>query len=147
MNALTELGIARCGGVLLPCIAMTLGVGCGAEVYSSGAYPVGGDAVVSVDVAPFNIESYPHYYYDGGYAYNVDGRWYRQGPRGWGYYRQEPRELARQRANIQERSVSQAPAVSRQARGIVEAQPPNGKVTTRARAATKGTAPPRDRQR
>jgi hypothetical protein len=110
VNTLKRIGIAR-GWILLPCVAMTFATGCAAGV-SSGSdatYPATAedDAVVSVDTAPPNIESYPHYYYDGGYAYYVEGRWYRQGPRGWGYYRQEPPQLAHARPNV----ARQAPAV------------------------------------
>jgi hypothetical protein len=96
----TRIGILRAGCMLLASAAMTLGAGCGVPVYSESVAvapaPVGGDAIVYVDAVPPNIDIYPHYYYNGGYVYYVDGRWYRQGQRGWGYYRQEPPELARQ---------------------------------------------------
>ena len=90
---------------------MTLTTGCTARVSSEpppvAAYSVapGEDAIVYVDSVPSNIEAYPHYEYDGGYAYYVDGRWYRRGPRGWGYYRQEPPQLLRQRPYVTERRV------------------------------------------
>jgi hypothetical protein len=108
-----KLGVLR-GGFLLALAAATPGVGCAARVY--GGEPVEGspatsedDTIVYVDTAPPNIEAYPHYSYGGGDAYFVEGRWYRRGPRGWGYYRQEPPELLRQRSNEQ-----RAPAVSRE---------------------------------
>lgn len=112
MNALNRIGIARGGPALLACVATAFATGCAAGVYSepgpAGAYPapVEEDAVVYVDSVPPNIEAYPHYYYGDGYAYYVDGRWYHRGPRGWGYYRQEPAQLARQRPYV----VQQAPA-------------------------------------
>src|SRR5579864_5265749 len=152
-------GIACAGCVLLPCVAITLGTGCAARVDAesepAGAYPapVEEDAVVYVDTVPPEIEAYPHYYYGGGYAYYVEGRWYRRGPRGWGYYRQEPPQLERQRAHVEQRGPApaiprersnvesapaarrerpsaptqapQAPAVSRPSPGVVEAQPPS----------------------
>jgi hypothetical protein len=141
MNALNmRIGIARGGCFLLASAAMTLGFGCAARVYSepAGVYPapVEGDAIVYVDTVPPNIGIYPHYYYGGVDAYYVEGRWYRQGPHGWGYYRQEPSELARQRTYVQqapaprERSYVQvAPAAPRETPyvaprpGVMEEQP------------------------
>ena len=129
MNALSmRIGIARGRRFVLASAAMALEIGCGAAVYSEPVRvypaPVDRDAVVYVDRAPPNIEMYPHYYYGTGYAYYVDGRWYRQGPGGWGYYRQEPPELARQRPYVQV-----APAAPREAPyipprpGVTEEQP------------------------
>ena len=115
VNALNRIRIARGWRLLLPCVAMTFGTGCAARVYSgsapAGAYPapVEDDAIVYVDTVPPNIEAYPHYAYDGGDAYYVEGRWYRRGPRGWGYYRQEPPQLARQRPFVVEQA--RAPGV------------------------------------
>jgi hypothetical protein len=107
-----RLGVVRCGYRLLACAATTiLGIGCAARVYGE---PVQGypstyeeDAIVYVDTVPPNIEVYPHYTYGGGEAYYVEGRWYRRGPRGWGYYRREPPELMQQRTYVQ-----QAPAAA-----------------------------------
>jgi hypothetical protein len=116
-----RIAIARSRSFVLASAAMALGTGCGAEVYSEPVRvypaPVDTNAVVYVDMAPPNIEMYPHYYYGTGYAYYVDGRWYRQGPGGWGYYRQEPPQLARQRPYVQ-----QAPEVAR-ARPYVQQRP------------------------
>jgi hypothetical protein len=54
--------------------------------------------VVYAEAPPVvDIETYPAVMYGGVYVYYVDGRWYQRGPRGWGYYRQEPPELGRQR--------------------------------------------------
>ena len=91
--------LARVGAVLLPCAAMLLGTGCYAEAYPAtvSVQPAVVDddfVTVGVGVVPADIAIYPHYYYGGGYAYYVDGRWYRQGPRGWGYYRRVPPPLA-----------------------------------------------------
>jgi hypothetical protein len=113
VNVLNRVGIARGGCLLLACAATTIAAGCAAGVYAepAQAYPQGTDedAIVYVDTAPVNVEVYPHYYYGGGYAYYVEGRWYRRGPRGWGYYRQEPPELEHQRPAMQ-----QAPEVRRE---------------------------------
>jgi hypothetical protein len=51
-----------------------------------------------VQAAPAeDMGSYPSVMYGGVDVYYVGGRWYQRGPRGWAYYRQEPRELGRQR--------------------------------------------------
>jgi len=129
MNVLNmRIAFARGHRFVLVSTAMALEIGCGGAVYSEPVRvypaPVDTDAVVYVDRAPPNIEMYPHYYYGTGYAYYVDGRWYRQGPGGWGYYRQEPPELARQRPYVQV-----APAAPREAPyipprpGVTEEQP------------------------
>ena len=82
--------------------------GCAGGVYAEPA-SVGGQATISGSVGyeddlayegaqPIvDIEAYPFVVYGGANVYYVDGRWYRRGPRGWGYYRQEPQELGRQR--------------------------------------------------
>lgn len=132
VNALNRTGIARGGCILLACVAVTFEGGCTARVYADGdaAYPAAGgdDAVVYVDTVPPNIEAYPHYYYGDGYAYYVDGRWYRRGARGWGYYRQEPPMLQRQRGYVQRapeargERVERAPAAQRE-RSYVQRAP------------------------
>ena len=96
---------------------MIFGSGCTARVYTPtvrvSPAVVEEEPIDYVAVVPPNIEAYPRYYYGGGYAYYVDGRWYRHGARGWGYYRREPPPLARQR-----------PYLYRGPRpGVVEAQP------------------------
>jgi len=57
------------------------------------------DVEVIYDPQPpvVDIETYPSVVYEGAPVYYVGGRWYRHGPRGWAYYRQEPPELGRQR--------------------------------------------------
>jgi hypothetical protein len=104
-----RIGMAHRTYLLLAFATTAFGSGCAARVYSSEpAYPASGDdSVVYVDTVPINIETYPHYYYGDGYAYYVDGRWYRRGPRGWGYYRQEPPELERRRVEV--RQAPEAP--------------------------------------
>jgi hypothetical protein len=44
-----------------------------------------------------DIETYPSVLYDGVTVYYVGGGWYRHDEHGWGVYRQEPPELAKQR--------------------------------------------------
>ena len=87
---------SRLGSAALVLAAMAA-VGCTATVY-----PDPGDGVVYTDEAPPNIEVYPHVAYGDGYAYYVQGRWYRRTARGWGYYRNPPPELVRQRPYVQE---------------------------------------------
>ncbi|MDP8999134.1 MAG: hypothetical protein M3O46_03380, partial [Myxococcota bacterium] len=100
MNTSNRNGIARGGCLVAACLAVIAEAGCAARVYSEPvqAYPgPAADPLVYVDTVPVNIEAYPRYSYGSGYAYYVDGRWYQRGPRGWAYYREEPRELQRQR--------------------------------------------------
>jgi hypothetical protein len=49
------------------------------------------------------IETYPSVVYAGRPVYWVDGRWYYRGPRGWAYYRSEPRVLVTQRVDLERR--------------------------------------------
>jgi hypothetical protein len=86
--------------------------GCEAEVAPAGppvvyaettAGPAGPGVIVDSDVvyeqdAPVvDIDTYPTTVYGGVSVYYVGGMWYRHDDHGWGYYRQEPRELAQQR--------------------------------------------------
>jgi hypothetical protein len=141
-------GMCAARGVL-PLIAgaIVFAPGCAARVYSEpvGAYPetYGDAAVVSVDTAPVNIEAYPHYYYGGGYAYYVDGRWYRHGSRGWGYYRQEPPELYRQRTYVQQAPAAQYRGYGRP--GVVEAQPRRPEEVRRPAPAARRVEPREER--
>jgi hypothetical protein len=132
---LRRIGVAHRSSLLLAFAVAAFGGGCAARVYSSEpAYPASvDDSVVYVDTAPINIETYPHYYYGDGYAYYVDGRWYRRGARGWGYYRQEPPELERQRVHVQQAPdaprerpyVQQAPEPSRERPYVQQAPEPS----------------------
>jgi len=67
---------------------------------TAGAY---GDAeYVEADYVPPRIDVYPSYEYGGRTVYLVNDRWYyRRGPR-WVYYREEPPELHRRRAYVQQ---------------------------------------------
>jgi hypothetical protein len=49
------------------------------------------------------IETYPMVMYAGRPSYWVDGRWYYRGPRGWAYYRSEPRGLVTHRVDLERR--------------------------------------------
>jgi hypothetical protein len=71
------------------------------------AYPpaVGGYETVYADTVPPDIYGYPHVWYDGGYAYLADGRWYYPTRGRWVVLRQEPPELYRYRSYY----VRQAP--------------------------------------
>jgi hypothetical protein len=148
MNTLHRIRLAHVGGVLLPCVAMTFGSACAARVYSqsepAGVYPptVQEDDVVYVETVPPNIEAYPHYSYGGGEAYYIDGRWYRRGPRGWGYYRQEPPELERQRAHV----VREAPApAEHRDRPEIERAPAAPRERAEERVPVERPAAPRER--
>jgi hypothetical protein len=60
------------------------------------------EPVVYVESAPVvDVDAYPRYYYRGNYVYYVDGYWYTRGPRGWTYYRSEPRDLVRYRSSVE----------------------------------------------
>jgi len=110
VNVINEVRLVRGKALLLGCAATVLAAGCASRVYSEPGQvypPASDDAVVYVNAVPTNIELYPHYAYGDGYAYDVDGRWYQRGPRGWGYYRREPLELQRMR-------VQRAPAAARE---------------------------------
>jgi hypothetical protein len=66
----------------------------GPEIVGGG----GGDIVLYEQDAPvIDIDTYPTAVYGGVTVYYVGGMWYRHDDRGWGYYRQEPPDLARQR--------------------------------------------------
>jgi hypothetical protein len=65
-----------------------------APVVATGPGPavVYDDEVVDAPPPP-QIETYPTVVYAGAPHYYVEGRWYRQTPRGWGYYKREPAHL------------------------------------------------------
>ena len=81
------------GGLSIAAFALN-SLGCMGEVYAES--PAGVDYVEG----PVVVESYPRTYYEGGYVYYGDGRWYRQTPRGWAYYRSEPEALYRHRTQV-----------------------------------------------
>ncbi len=94
-----------------------------------------------------DIEGYPSVVYDGVTVYYVEGRWYRQGRGGWGYYRDEPRELGRQR-EMHDRDPRwarspEAPVRAEPARpGVAERQAPEGAVRPRQTEVPVKTAAP-----
>ena len=125
---------------------VALAAGCTGGLYgrsfADGTVVDDDSEVVYVEAAPVvDIETYPVVTYRGANVYYVDGRWYQRGPRGWGYYRQEPPELGRQRQeHLQlDRDPRWAAQPAREHRaqdervappkaprpGVTEAQPPN----------------------
>ncbi len=58
-----------------------------------GAHAVYGYPVAEPAYIPEYIYAYPRVYYNGRYAYLVDGRWYYPSTGGWVVFREEPREL------------------------------------------------------
>ena len=78
----------------------TLVLGCYAGV-GAGPSPQPVEVTTSDDYvyeqAPPQIETYPVVMHEGAPHYYVNGRWYRQTPRGWAYYRREPVHLAQRR--------------------------------------------------
>ena len=134
-------------GALIASAAALFGVGCTgqlyagpvappppAPVYVEGApQPYGDESVVDVEYAPEppvdDIETYPVVVYEGVPVYYVGGTWYRHDSRGWGYYRREPRELARQR-ETHDRDAQWVQARERRPpppprQGATERQPPD----------------------
>ncbi len=108
-------GAARVFGPLLATAMATLATGCEAGISGSAGAPVvetsqvevapvvvaSGDVDADVVYEPqppvVDIETYPYVVYGGVNVYFVGGRWYRHGGDGWGYFRNEPPELGRQR--------------------------------------------------
>ncbi len=76
--------------------ALALVAGCAGE-YSyatpSGAVTYTTGADYYEEAPPPNIETYPYYDYQGGYLYNVDGRYYGRRNNRWYRYRERPRDL------------------------------------------------------
>ncbi|MDP9036939.1 MAG: hypothetical protein M3O50_19240 [Myxococcota bacterium] len=154
VKTLNRIWMARSGsamaGFAIACFAIPVATGCAARVYSESApasgyaSPVEEDGIVYVSAVPPNIEAYPRYSYGGGDAYYVDGRWYRRGPRGWGYYREEPPQLARQRPNVAVQAPPPLPPVVI-SRGV--APPPPPVVISRERSdAERAPAAPHEHQ-
>jgi hypothetical protein len=96
------------------------------------------EPTVYVSSVPVDIESRPRVYYRGSYAYYVDGYWYTPSPRGWVYYRSEPRALVTHRVEFERRyprtvvRTEAHPRVEVQTRGHVDARP-RVEVETRGR--------------
>jgi len=104
MSKLASLTFIMTRNTLLASSVVAAAGGCTGGVYArspnvEGTVVVEDDSEVEyVETPPVvDIESYPVVVYGGVDVYYVEGRWYHRGPRGWGYYRQEPAELGRQR--------------------------------------------------
>lgn len=76
--------------ILVPIVALAM-AGCaggfvGYDTGTTGAY-------VDTEAPPvgIDVDTYPRAYYDGGYVYNVNGRYYRREGNGWRHYREAPR--------------------------------------------------------
>lgn len=171
---------ARLFSALLATAMAALAAGCEAGITGTAAGPAvdlqpqGGAppvVVASADVdtdlvydpnGPVDdIEGYPYVVYGGVNVYFVEGRWYRHGQGGWGYYRNEPPELGRQRemhdhdarwtrsaAAAQPRTAPERPGVAER-QGPERAAPPGAttapaKVAAEAKRkkAVKKAAPP-----
>jgi hypothetical protein len=68
---------------------------------SSSCYAEAHPAYVETSAAPVDIEVAPHAYYEGRTVYYVNDRWYGHDHGRWGYYRDEPRPLVRQRVHVE----------------------------------------------
>jgi hypothetical protein len=93
-------------GRAIACAAMLssvpLGCGGGTQLRAGVVYDY---PVYYVEEPPPRIHYYPQTRYHGRPAYLVEDRWYYSTPRGWAYFREEPREL---RAYRQQRHVRRA---------------------------------------
>lgn len=66
-------------------------------------YPPAADAYVYAGTSPPpNLDTAPRGYYNGYTTYWYDNHWWYHSPRGWHYYRDEPRELQRYRPGVQQ---------------------------------------------
>jgi hypothetical protein len=87
---------------------VALALGGSASVATVGPPYVGGYATVYAPAVPPDIGRYPHVYYEGGYAYLVDGAWYYPTTSGWVVLTQEPPPLARYRAYLRGAAAASA---------------------------------------
>ena len=75
---------------------LALAAGCTGYVTSpngqAGATVTTG-AEVYDDTPPVNIETYPRYEYNGGYVYNVNGRYYHRNGNRWTHSNERPKGL------------------------------------------------------
>lgn len=76
--------------------------GCVARVYPPA---VGGYGTIYAETVPPDIYAYPHVWYEGAYAYYVDGLWYYPSSGAWVVLREEPPVLYRYRRSY----IQQAP--------------------------------------
>lgn len=92
------MSLAGTLGRLAICTVLGSGAGCTVRTY-----PPAADAYVYVgDSPPPDIYTAPRGYYNGNTTYWYGNRWWYQSPRGWGYFREEPRELQRYRSGVQQ---------------------------------------------
>lgn len=78
--------------------AATFGMGC---TVTTRPAPVDAYVYAGTEPPPA-IYSAPRGYYNGATTYWYDNHWWYRTPRGWGYYREEPRELQRYRPGVQQ---------------------------------------------
>ena len=83
---------------LLTVPALALIVGCAGEyTYSTPSggvtYTTGAEYYEEAPPPNITVETYPYYDYQGGYLYNVDGRYYGRRNNRWYRYRERPRDL------------------------------------------------------
>jgi hypothetical protein len=125
---------------------------------AAGPAEVDADVVYDPQPPVDDIEDYPSVVYGGITVYYLGGRWYRHGERGWGYYRNEPPELGRQREMhdrdprwAQAREAQGRPEPARPGPGVAERQSPErgtpvaprpDEVRAPERAASPATAAP-----
>lgn len=92
LRAAAALAALCAGGVgLLGCVAS-------GEAQVVADYPV-----IEVTTVPVQIEAYPRVYYEGSYAYLVDGHWYYRSHNRWVTFRREPPTLVTFRADYNRR--------------------------------------------
>ena len=80
---------------VLALAALAFGIalaGCTGTVGARGAVVYGYPAVYA-DVQPAQLAAYPRTWYNGSYAYLIDGSWYYPTTQGWVVFQQEPAEL------------------------------------------------------
>jgi hypothetical protein len=87
--------LAQAIGSLALLAAIAALPGCVARV---GPPLVGGYATFYASNVPPDVYSYPHVWYEGGYAYLVGDQWFYPSSGGWVVFRTEPRDLYRYRS-------------------------------------------------
>jgi len=156
---------ARLFGALLATAMATIAAGCQAGITGTadgpaiagapqGAPPppvvasadVDADLVYDPNGPVDDIEGYPSVVYGGVAVYFVEGRWYRHDRGGWGYFRNEPPELGRQREMHDRdarwgRAPEATPRAAPERPGVAERQGPEHATPPRATAPPVRTAP------
>ena len=95
--------VIACAAILC---AVPLGCAGSAQLRTGEVYDY---PVYYVDEPPPRIQHYPQARYHGRPAYLVRDRWYYSTPRGWAYFREEPRELRAYRERRQVRRAEPIP--------------------------------------